>query len=132
MTKKFAFELKINKQENGCWIWTGAKDFDGYGKFTIESKNRHNKVISAHRASLHFYINFDFNSDLQVNHKCNIRACVNPDHLYIGTQKDNMRDYSNSITHCPKGHNKKGKIKCKMCYLEYKERKRNDRKSIQL
>jgi hypothetical protein len=49
--------------------------------------------------------------DMWVLHKCNVAACVNPDHLYLGTHQDNMRDMALSgikkrtrVTHCPRGH----------------------------
>jgi hypothetical protein len=74
------------------WLWTGTSDPNGYGRvhFTI---NQNNKLrTTAHRLSLHLFKGLDLNSYDQANHKCNKKNCVNPEHLYIGTQKDNGED----------------------------------------
>jgi len=99
MTIKYRFERKIRKDGDNCWVWVGTVDNNEYGVFTIDKK----KYLT-HRFSLYLYKNFDLNSKNFVLHKCNNKLCVNPDHLYVGNHKDNMRDYSNSITHCIKGH----------------------------
>lgn len=74
--------------ENGCWLWQGTKFKNtGYGQIT------HNKKIySAHRLSLHVFKGFELDSPLYVLHKCDIKACLNPDHLYAGTVQDNAND----------------------------------------
>jgi predicted XRE-type DNA-binding protein len=74
----------------GCWNWTGSIFDNGYGRITIDGKN-----ALAHRVSYtHFFGSIP--TGLQVCHKCDNKRCINPDHLYVGTHNDNMRDVANS------------------------------------
>ena|SRR5947209_1006288 len=86
--------------KTGCWIWLGSTN-NGYGMTCYKAK-----MVKVHRLSLHLYKGFDLDSDLNVNHirECKRRSCFNPEHLYDGTQQDNMHDYSKLTTHCPYGH----------------------------
>lgn len=71
----------------GCWLWLGAWSTYGYGKV-----NKHGKVVTeAHR--MFYEDRFGPIPDgMQVLHKCDTPPCCNPDHLFLGTQADNMRD----------------------------------------
>jgi len=86
------FWLKVNKSPgfgpNGdCWVWRGSKDGGGYGKYSVNRVN-----IPAHRYSFKL-ANPDVNMEkLFVFHKCDNPICVNPEHLWLGTHGDNMRD----------------------------------------
>lgn len=70
----------------GCWLWTGSVDKDGYG--TIRRVNAGH--LKAHRESYRFHVRDP--GDLCVLHHCDTPCCINPDHLYLGTQADNGRD----------------------------------------
>jgi hypothetical protein len=73
--------------ECGCWIWTGAVQGDGYGVI----KNEQNIQKSAHRISWEFYYG-PIPEGLKVLHQCDTPSCVNPHHLFTGTNKDNTQD----------------------------------------
>lgn len=66
-----------------CWNWQGRKNKSGYGKLG----NRY-----AHRLSYELFNNNSIPEKMCICHKCDNPSCVNPDHLFLGTQKDNMRD----------------------------------------
>jgi len=82
-------ELMCNtvKQENGCVEWTGSVARNGYGQI-----RRNGRLITVTRLVMHFTSGFDLDSKLNVLHKCDNPKCINKDHLYTGTAKDNVND----------------------------------------
>lgn len=85
------FMAKVHKcHSTGCWLWKGYLDGGGYGQLI---RRRHGKRIHhrAHRYSYELY-NGTIPDGLFVLHKCDVPICVNPEHLFLGTQSDNMKD----------------------------------------
>lgn len=74
------------KEEDECWKWEGSVDPFGYGHFYINEKDDY-----AHRAS-YFLTYGEIPDRMYVLHMCDNPICVNPKHLFLGTQKDNMQD----------------------------------------
>lgn len=125
---------------SGCWLWTGGYMSNGYGIF----KNKKDRSgYGAHRLSYAAFVG-DIPEGLCVLHKCDVRPCINPDHLFLGTKKENSQDMARKKrgfspaslrTHCPKGHNYSGlnangaRI-CRICQLEatkrYNARRKNN------
>lgn len=84
------FLARVRKEENGCWIWTGKLgSHKRYGIVSVAGK-----VLLTHRASYIFFKGID-PTDMCVLHKCDNGLCVNPAHLFLGTQKDNVWDMEN-------------------------------------
>lgn len=84
------FESKFVPEPNtGCWLWFAGGDSSGYGSFLLDGRS-----LGAHRVSYMIYIG-DIPNNMHVLHKCDTRRCVNPDHLFLGTHKDNMEDRNN-------------------------------------
>lgn len=79
------FWTKVNKTSS-CWLWVGCKNKQGYGQFRVRPK-----AYLSHRFS--WLIHNGAIPDKQyVCHSCDTPACINPDHLFLGSQTDNMQD----------------------------------------
>ena len=117
-------EIKSMGFVTPCWLWTGGISSSGYGSICVDKK-----YYGVHTIAARVWLK-DFSYFLQVLHKCNVRLCFNPDHIYMGTPRDNIIDMINAgnhnmarKTHCKHGHEftpentriYKGKRACKIC-----------------
>lgn len=137
--KNRLLDNSIPVTESGCWIWLKGIQRFGYGAISINRKQK-----PAHRISYQIFKGEIFNN-LFVLHSCDTSACINPHHLFLGTQKDNIQDCikkgrkktngNNLKTHCPRGHeyneentyyhDKSNSRHCRICYRQlYHERYR--------
>ena len=91
--------------ESGCFIWISVTNKKNYGLLRYRGR-----FVLAHRLSYQEFIG-PIPDGLNVLHKCDIPACINPQHLFVGTHKDNQQDcikknrnYNQLKTHCKNGH----------------------------
>ena len=80
---------KVSKSTDyACWVWTGAHNSQGYGELWVGPGRR---MVAAHRLSYRLHKG-EFPNEVLVLHSCDNRRCVNPNHLFLGSYKDNTQD----------------------------------------
>ena len=124
---------------SGCWLWEGEVR-GGYGTHRLDNIQR-----PVHRLAFE-EANGQIPNGLHVCHHCDVKLCCNPQHLFLGTARDNARDlydkglgYQAKITHCPQGHEytpentyvtRAGKRSCRACYRAVHNAHRRENKSL--
>src|SRR3990167_3308464 len=78
----------VNKQDDGCWLWMAAKTHFGYGQLGSECGKT---KVQAHRVSYKIFKG-EIPKGMCVLHSCDVPACVNPEHLWLGTKYENTQD----------------------------------------
>lgn len=78
----------IPEPNSGCWLWLASENPRGYGQVWDIDEGR---AIVAHRASYKVFVG-PIPEGARVLHKCDTPLCINPDHLFLGTQQDNLLD----------------------------------------
>lgn len=105
------FITKVAFAGSDCWYWYGAMHKLGYGIMPALGESK------AHRVSWRLHKG-DIPDGMFVLHKCDVRNCVNPDHLFLGTQTDNMRDMVNKDRHCKIKHRGEENCRSKLTNME--------------
>lgn len=84
------FIRRVQLDKTGCWLWTGSR-YTQFGRPTYGQFMLNGQRMGAHRAA---YLMFKgaFTSGLEMMHSCDVKQCVNPDHLSEGTHSQNLRD----------------------------------------
>lgn len=127
------FWSKVDKTDS-CWLWTGAVNDHGYGQVYVNGK-----LAYAHRVAL-VLSGRQVPPGMFACHHCDTPNCVRPDHLFIGTNADNMRDCANKgraenmhtknpKRRCIRGHvfsdiDSRGWQRCRICRAESARRRR--------
>lgn len=94
----------VRRDKSGCLLWIGAISSTGYGTFSIRRRS-----FNAHRIAYQL-VRGSIEQGKHLDHLCRVRACVNPDHLEVVTQRENLlRGFSPAAqharaTHCIHGH----------------------------
>lgn len=102
----FRFWAKVNPLSNGCWLWTGCRNAEGYARFYLRPNCQ---IIGAHRFSYEIHKG-KIPKGLTIDHLCRNRGCVNPAHMELVSQKENtlrgngVTALNARKTHCKHGH----------------------------
>ncbi len=102
---RFLSKIDFTRTPAGCWLWRGALSRYGYGSFSLRGRTR-----SAHRIAFALSSEEEDVGGLLVCHKCDTPACVNPDHLFLGTALDNMADSAAKLKLCRGERHRSAKI----------------------
>jgi hypothetical protein len=108
--KRFWSRVDKAGAKNSCWLWKGQKIISGYGAFGRLAPYNNFKTVLAHRLAWQL-TNGEIPVGLFVLHKCDQKLCCNPEHLFLGTHKDNMRDMCQKGRHGDTQGSKSGMAK---------------------
>lgn len=104
----------IPEPNTGCWLWAGNLGHAGYGRASLDMRSRktHRLVYEALRGPIA--------PGLEIDHKCRVRCCANPDHLEPVTGRENRRRAALLRTTCSRGHSfdsmrRDGARHCRQC-----------------
>lgn len=87
VVSRFWAKVLRTDDPNSCWLWTGRCNENGYGRIHVHGRG----LVGAHRWSYEHHLGA-IPVGMHVLHRCDVRNCVRPDHLFLGTHADNMRD----------------------------------------
>lgn len=96
----------VKQDANGCWIWQLSRHPKGYGQTGYRCR-----TVRVHRTMYEIMVGRKLTPDEFICHTCDVRACCNPTHLFLGDNDENMADktrkgrhHAQQVTHCPRGH----------------------------
>lgn len=140
--ERFCAKVKFGDTPDDCWLWDGSL-LNGYGQFYVGGGT--GKQCGAHRAAYELFVG-PIPDGYHIDHLCQTRDCVHPDHLEAVTPRENILRGTGAIaqnarkTHCPQGHpydeentmriNNGRSRRCRICYMDSQRRYANKKRGL--